>query len=685
MSQREWPCKKCTFIAPSRSAMRHHGYTTHDNEVVIPCGELEGESVTLKRVSGVFTCEVCGNSMKSSRSVLDFHTKCYFPDHPNLIPVATSTAGVDAAGEKRSTACTSASTVFIGPSESTTTASELPQTSTEGVVEETPTRQAFDFLLKYELEFREEYNLLVCRECKCAVAKSFADHTRRLHRVNIPSADADKIRNTCFKEESPYWKGGQPPLAALDFLPIHPGFKCATCNLYGKTERTIKEHAKATHGNENTVPCQVQNISTTFVKKFFGVLPTVLPESPVHSRQGGDSGEDCSAIALQTMRDVFAGAAAMPDESVKQVNLFYVTLGWYQEYDVFHSVDKQALLALPSEARDNNFENKENMLTIFADAIRSVSKHDYQLRFAVNCTGEEAGYKPRALCSFQNEATVNLHAATATKLMFFVYNISRTNLPVIPSLTTSVQQLVDDVFTKPTKHSLFALIRQLLADSTNTGNDSTDPIPLFVRFSCTLPRHGRLLPTEEISRLCARLLYLMKLSVLEGVMEQIQENRVQAMRELKPLVECSNLNNFSFMCRLKGLAKEVTDSTNRLPTVAKGASDTDITVRGIGITLDQLRRAYREVLNVCSNLVDTLLLGLDLSSVDFTNVYDNFANSSLGYQIMANKDPSTNEAIRSSLLKHVLIEDELKQRFVCHMEKWPIHRRSSCFYFQIEF
>lgn len=329
-----------------------------------------------------------------------------------------------------------------------------------------------------------------------------------------------KIRNTCFKEESPYWKGDQPPLAALDFLPIHPGFKCATCNLYGKTERSIKVHAKATHGNECTVPCQVQNISTTFVKKFFGVLPTVLP---------GDSGEDCSAIALQTMRDVFAGAAAIPDESVKQVNLFYVTLGWYQEYDTFHSVDKQAL---STEARDNNFEKKENMITIFADAIRSVSKHDYQLRFAVNCTGEEAGYKPRALCSFQNEATVNLHAATATKLIFFVYNISRTNLPGIPSLTTSVQQLVDDVFTKPTKHSLFTLIRQLLADSTNTGNDSTDPIPLFVRFSCTLPRQGKLLPTEEISRLCARLLYLTKLSVVECVMEQIQENRVQTMRDL---------------------------------------------------------------------------------------------------------------------------------------------------------
>lgn len=136
MSQREWPCKKCPFVAPSRSIM--HGYTTHDNEVVIPCEELEGESVTLKRVSGVFTCEVCGNSMKSSRSVLDFHTKCYFPDHPNMIPVATSTAGADAAGEKHSAACTSATTVFIGPSESTTTASDhdLPRTSTEGVVEE---------------------------------------------------------------------------------------------------------------------------------------------------------------------------------------------------------------------------------------------------------------------------------------------------------------------------------------------------------------------------------------------------------------------------------------------------------------------------------------------------------------------------------------------------------------------
>lgn len=90
----------------------------------------------------------------------------------------------------------------------------------------------------------------------------------------------------------------------------------------------------------------------------------------VHSRQGD---ENYSAIALQTMHDVF-GATAIPYESVKQVHLFYVTLQWYQEHNTFHSVDKQAHLALPTEAGDNNCDNKVNMQTIIGDAIRSIIK-----------------------------------------------------------------------------------------------------------------------------------------------------------------------------------------------------------------------------------------------------------------------------------------------------------------------
>lgn len=78
MSQKEWLCKKCTFCASSRSTLRHHDSITHDNDATI---SSEGKTVTVTRAAnGLFVCAGCGNSMKSSRSLIDFHTKCYFPD-----------------------------------------------------------------------------------------------------------------------------------------------------------------------------------------------------------------------------------------------------------------------------------------------------------------------------------------------------------------------------------------------------------------------------------------------------------------------------------------------------------------------------------------------------------------------------------------------------------------------------
>ncbi|KAL5517379.1 hypothetical protein EMCRGX_G002918 [Ephydatia muelleri] len=56
--------------------------------------------------------------------------------------------------------------------------------------------------------------------------------------------------------------------------------------------------------------------------------------------------------------------------------------------------------------------------------------------------------------------------------------------------------------------------------------------------------------------------------------EQPPKNRVKAMRDLGPLAKCDNLNIFSLVYRLKGLARQRYD-TNHLPTIAKDCKSDD--------------------------------------------------------------------------------------------------------------
>lgn len=118
--------------------------------------------------------------------------------------------------------------------------------------------------------YREEYNLLVCLHCKCALGISFANHAQKQHRISIPQEDEKKIKAMCFVEESLYFKCDQTLLPPLDFfLPVLDGFRCGTCNYYGTVLRRITKHAREVHRNNQAVPCKLQTISTSNCVRYF--------------------------------------------------------------------------------------------------------------------------------------------------------------------------------------------------------------------------------------------------------------------------------------------------------------------------------------------------------------------------------------------------------------------------------
>ena len=627
-------CCHCEYVGRSRDALRHHISTTHLDTYIL---SSERRQVTLTREHGVFRCGICHASTTSTRN-LSRHARCYFP--VETVGQGTSSVHMDDAPDCSgiSDGSVPSSAVRFPPSVESSVAVPI------GPLNHEP----FLFLNRYNLLYRQEYNLLVCTVCMCALGRGFSSHCQTQHGKTIPTKDIKKIMVTCFAEESVYLKKQQPLLPALDFVPVSDGFKCALCNKYGKVLRHIQDHTKHEHdGNIPAVPCQVQTAKTGCFKSYFGVCPKEITATP--------SSQAIGSLVKEAMRDVFH-CAVPPSENVKQRNVFYVQMGWYPDVgDKFHTINKQALLHIPKEG-ETNYATKIQLLEIFKESLTAVSSHDLMLQLGVNWA-EEMGIP---LCSPQTDATVKEYSLSFTCLLFFIENLSITNQLDTTPLSAAQQLLVKEIFCGPKRISVFALIRELLTDKTTSFNECNATLMLYIRFMCYQP-HGSLMSVDEVSRLCARVIYLAKLSVLEGVVDCSPDERVIAMETMRQHIKRGNFNVFSCICRVKSLATRVLNSSNRLPTIAR-ISDSEVIIRGISVSLDQIRGAYQEALSKCRAFIETLLLGMSHSFAP--SVYDNFSNMTLGFQMMADKNPCLDEQIRSSLLTHILTNEQLRRRFI---------------------
>lgn len=131
-------------------------------------------------------------------------------------------------------------------------------------------------------------------------------------------------------------------------------------------------------------------------------------------------------------------------------------------------------------------------------------------------------------------------------------------------------------------------------------------------------------------------------------------------------IKCGIFNVFSCICRVKSLATRVLNSSNRLPAIAR-ISDSEVIIHGISVIVDQIKGAYQEARSKCRAFIETLLLGMSHSLAP--SVYDNFSNMTLGFQIMADKNPCVDEQIRSSLLIYILTNEQLRRRFISSRSK----------------
>ena len=86
-SMSSFPCTDCSFVGTTRAAVRHHQSVLHTNESILT---KNGNTVTVERTNGIFTCDRCG---RSSTSSLKFktHSACYFSSSSSSTFPATNT------------------------------------------------------------------------------------------------------------------------------------------------------------------------------------------------------------------------------------------------------------------------------------------------------------------------------------------------------------------------------------------------------------------------------------------------------------------------------------------------------------------------------------------------------------------------------------------------------------------
>eukprot|EP00731_Ephydatia_muelleri_P014319 Em0008g39a len=396
----------------------------------------------------------------------------------------------------------------------------------------------------------------------------------------------------------------------------------------------------------------------------FGVEDTQPQSQPATVSDNTATVIDTASIVRQTMRRALNLPVNMCD-TVKHRDMFYVQTGWYPEpeaQDRFHAVPILELLSIPTLPSDEFHKQKESLRNIFEECIGGIISHPIALRFVVNHRGNGI---ERPFSRPQTDETVRSYALASTRLVMFVWKLSVRGVSEI-AVEKNVSEAVATIFNQePSKHAVFHLMHLLLAEMDSSSDDSCALMALFIRFSCQSRTHGSLLPPDDVSRLCAKLVYLMKLSVLELVSVEISEvARVEKMRILLPLVEVNNFNVFSLVCRLQGLAKNSDATQSRLPIIASmGDNGTEIVFRGTKLHASDISLEYGVALERCKSIMKKLLLGLNgITNTD--HVVDNFADNSAGYQIMSNQEPCKDEAVRSHLLSHIYSNQELKKRFI---------------------
>ncbi|KAL5463282.1 hypothetical protein EMCRGX_G032170 [Ephydatia muelleri] len=120
-------------------------------------------------------------------------------------------------------------------------------------------------------------------------------------------------------------------------------------------------------------------------RTYFGVESQ--EQGGCESSTAGSSSLNIASVVEKTMQLALHSGATLPTDSVREANLFYITMDWAkkpgEEQDRLSTVLKHTLLHIPGEGEEH-YVMAQQIHEIFLNSLKNVSSFGFQLRININ-------------------------------------------------------------------------------------------------------------------------------------------------------------------------------------------------------------------------------------------------------------------------------------------------------------
>lgn len=344
---------------------------------------------------------------------------------------------------------------------------------------------------RYSLQFRTEYQLLVCARCNATVTKSFADHIWTEHQQSVDAASRAIIHRYLVDVDSVYLQVSQGFLDPVDFRPVIQGYKCSGCEYYSANKKVARLHSKTHEPVAMFVECSVQRMNNSKNTPYIGVNPRREVLDPVQTIE--EIGIHPQIHAVNMLRSL--DQQAMRLEEGRRENLFYNLTGFLlpNQLAMFADVNKQEYVRPISQENQDDvfFFNIRNQLM---ESIQYVNNIDVQLRFAVS-------HGRRPFKRLETLASVQEYSLLMIRFVRFLVLLVQSPVDGV-DLPNVLREKIALFFQDGHMPSLWSLIIELLKSDPRQSEPS-DPFTLFIRFCCTA-RNEDILKADQVERVIAK-------------------------------------------------------------------------------------------------------------------------------------------------------------------------------------
>lgn len=379
-----------------------------------------------------------------------------------------------------------------------------------------------NFFLKFD-----KCNRIICLKCNpnSSLGKTFPQHLNQKHNIKITKSLVQEINSqaTFISKDNSFM------VAPLPGIEIINGFYCDVCKKAMQTEKRMKNHVKQLRHSSYSI-CKLQSINTSGAKHFIIINENEeIDENneEEEKEKENEEGQQQQKLSKKEIEEMVLKELNSQRELVESSllvenptqSLLFVNLDWFcldeHNNDLFATKQqaRELLLTIKEEKQELMNECKD----ILFQSMSQVNNFDFGLRSAL-CKNS----KRKCFSRLQNKASINSYTAYYINLINFVFNWSLTEtFSRLTSKSTSsdilslIQLLQEDETSLSSKKTLIFDLLLLLFMEKSYSKKKPTIIQLFLRFS-TIRRDNTFESGEIISKHCSKLIYLMKLTLLES-------------------------------------------------------------------------------------------------------------------------------------------------------------------------